>query len=113
MACLFFLLGLLSIPVTHQQLTPAEAFGYAAVRGLNLELEKLGQQLWLLPSHDELLQAVQEFNPSYLVVDTCLLDKHHKRASTLRDQLHATNVVEVLNDGTLVAFEDICKSAWS
>lgn len=95
-------------PAAHQR-SPAEAFGYEAVRGLNDELEKLGQQLWLLPSYDELSQAVKELNPSHVIVDTCLLDRHHKRASTLHDKLQATNVVEVVDDGTLVAFEDIAK----
>jgi len=94
---------------SHQVRTPAEAFGYEAVRRLNDELEKLGQQLWLLPSHDEFSEAVHHMQPNHVVVDTCLLDRHHKRASALSDKLQATNVVEVLNDGTLVAFEDIAK----
>lgn len=96
-------------PATHQPRTPAEAFGYIAVRGLKYELEKLGQQLWLLPSLDELSQVVQELNPNHVVVDTCLLDRHHKRASALSDNLQSTDVVEVVNDGTLVSFEDIAK----
>jgi deoxyribodipyrimidine photolyase len=96
-------------PVHHQPLTPAEAFGYEAVRRLNNELEKLGQQLWLLPSHDELSHVVQKLKPGHVVVDTSLLDRHHKLASTLSDKSQATNVVEVVNDGTLVAFEDIAK----
>eukprot|EP00986_Skeletonema_menzelii_P015647 scaffold12308_cov127-Skeletonema_menzelii.AAC.2 len=96
-------------PVNHQPRTPAEAFGYTAVCRLNNELEKLGQQLWLLPSHDELSQVVKKLNPSHVVVDTGLLDRHLKLASSLSDKLQATNIVEVVNDGTLVAFEDIVK----
>jgi deoxyribodipyrimidine photolyase len=90
------------------QLTPAEAFGYAAVRGLNDKLKALGQHLSLLPSYDDLPHVVNELKPSHVIVDTCLLDRHHNRASTLRDKLQATNVVEVVN-GTLVEFENIAK----
>lgn len=98
---------------TTHQLTPAEAFGFAATRALNDELESLGQTLHLFPSQDDLVQVVQSLSPSHLVVDTCLLDMHHNNAQTLSEKLHAvtnaTNVLEVMDDGTLVSFNDVAK----
>ena len=98
---------------TTHQLTPAEAFGFAATRALNDELESLGQTLQLFPSQDDLVQVVQELSPCHLVVDTCLLDMHHNHAKTLSEKLlavtNATNVLEVMDDGTLVSFNDVAK----
>lgn len=98
---------------TTHQLTPAEAFGFAATRALNDELENLGQNLQLFPSQDELVQVVQELSPSHLVVDTCLLDMHHNHAKNLSEKLlavtNATNVLQIMDDGTLVPFNDIIK----
>jgi len=112
------------------QLTPVEAFGYAAVHSLNHSLGKFGQKLWLIPPHGDndegdnnhlaiIAHAVQELKPSHVVVDVSLVEQNQGRASKLRDTLNTLNgrennntpiVVEVMDDdGLLIPSEEVPK----
>eukprot|EP00580_Thalassiosira_gravida_P015550 CAMPEP_0201660506 /NCGR_PEP_ID=MMETSP0494-20130426/3144_1 /ASSEMBLY_ACC=CAM_ASM_000839 /TAXON_ID=420259 /ORGANISM="Thalassiosira gravida, Strain GMp14c1" /LENGTH=693 /DNA_ID=CAMNT_0048138409 /DNA_START=134 /DNA_END=2215 /DNA_ORIENTATION=- len=127
-----------------QQLTPVKAFGYAAVHALNDALGELGQKLWIIPSqnddhdhdHDRgallssIARTVRKLNPSHVVVDVDLLDRHHDYASELRNKLQTTNnndddddddddenntstlidVVEIMDDGLLIPFDKVPKA---
>ncbi len=105
------------------EVTPAEAFGYGAVRALNDALGKFGQKLFVISSHpsseakghdkwDEILavkELIEKLKPQNVVVDISSLDLHHNYASKLRNVLNNTNinVVDVLDDGMLFPFEKL------
>ena len=113
------------------ELTPVQAFGYAALHSLNKSLAEFGQKLWLIPTHDGsgdsddvlsvMAETVQQVNPRHVVVDVSLLDRHCNYTSKLRDKLlsitndntmtYAPNVVEVLfDDGLLIPFDSVSKA---
>ena len=113
-----------------EQLTPVQAFGFVAANSLNDTLGELGQKLLFIPSEGEeetehydplsmIYQAVQILNPTYVVVDVCLLDRHHNHASKLRDKLqnrvgenenNTSVVIEVLDDGLLIPYDKVPKA---
>ena len=112
---------------SYDTMTPSDAFGYAAALSLNDALGRMGQKLWFVTrTHSErdeddsisvMARALISLRPSYIVVDTSLLDRHHNRASRLLEELHRiesidrndvkatmTTVVEVMDDGLVIPF---------
>jgi len=120
----------------RSKLTPAEAFGYAAVNALDHSLGEFGQKLWLIPSEVSehggnnedcdpshlIADAVQQLRPTHVIVDACLLDRHDNHTSRLRDKLlqsidddentinDASTVIEVMDEGTLIPFDKVAKA---
>jgi len=111
---------------TSIEVTPAEAFGYAAVRALNDALGKFGQKLWVIPTRQiselegsdrcdaslAVAEIIKNMKPQHVVVDVSSLDLHRDRVSKLRKVLNDTNVdvVDVLDDGMLFPFEKVAKT---
>lgn len=106
------------------ELTPVQAFRYAALHSLNKSLAGFGQKLWLIPTHGCIkmipqAKTIQEVNPSHVVMDVSLLDRHCNYTSKLRDKLesmsndntitYTPNIVEVFDDGLLIPFDKISK----
>lgn len=114
-----------NIPTTQigrDEITPVEAFGFAALQSLSASLEEMGQRLWLLPSEssrEEVLDpatvmanVVKELQPEHVIVDTCILDQHRKYASKLRDNLEpqcGINVIEIVDEGLLIEYQKLPK----
>lgn len=113
------------------EITPAEAFGHAALHSFNATLGKKGQRIHVLSSISMIAKMVKELNPTTIVVDVSLLDRHCNHASRLRDKLHCTNenndsdddcdytsrytdaipnIIEVLDDGLLIPMNKIPKA---
>lgn len=109
------------------ELTPVQAFGYAALHALNCSLDELGQKVNLIPiiggNDDDMISTlaniVQELKPTNVVVDVSLLDKHCNHASLLRDRIQSpkekndgsttSNVIEVVDDGLIIPFDKVHK----
>ncbi|KAL7537930.1 hypothetical protein ACHAWF_005944 [Thalassiosira exigua] len=114
--------------VKRDEITPAEAFGYAALQAFDDALGERGQRVWLISSQDEerecdptsiIARAARELQPSHVVVDVSLLDRHRDPAAKLRSRLqdtydentnHVPGVVEVMDDGLLISFDDVPKA---
>lgn len=113
------------------ELTPVQAFGYAALHSLNNSLAEFGQKLWLVPTRgcsgdsDDMVsimaKTTKEVNPSHVVMDVSLLDRHCNYTSKLRDKVqsilddntitYTPNVVEVFDDdGLLIPFDRVSKA---
>ena len=112
------------------ELTPVQAFGYAALHSLNDSLAELRQKLWFVPTRgcsgnsDDVVsimaKTTEEINPKHVIVDVSLLDKHCNYTSKLLDKLQSMiddntityipNVVEVFDDGLLVPFDRVSKA---
>lgn len=112
----------------YDTMTPSDAFGYAAALSLKDSLGRMGQHLWFVKRacserHEDdsisvMARALINLRPSYIIVDTSLLDRHHNRASRLFEELRRieskvdrgnvtatmTTVVEVMDDGLLIPF---------
>ena len=128
---------------TTSIVSPVEAFGYAALHSLNNSLGELGQRILLVPTNVKacgkgedygggggdnndtivsiMAKTIQELNPSHVVVDVSLLDRHHDYTSKLRKKLHNINesksdsngspilIEEVMDDGLLISFDKVHK----
>jgi len=115
------------------ELTPVQAFGYAALHSLNKSLVEFGQKLWLVPTCDSggrgdsddmisiMAETIEEVNARHVVVDVSLLDRHCNHTSKLLDKLQSINskdssnnfipnVVEVFDDGLLIPFHNVSKA---
>ena len=110
------------------ELTPVQAFGYAALHSLNKSLAEFGQKLWLVPTRgcggdvvSVMAKTIEEVNARHVVVDVSLLDRHYNYTSKLRNKLqsisndntitYTPNIVEVLfDDGLLIPFEKVSKA---
>eukprot|EP00956_Cyclotella_meneghiniana_P003637 scaffold4438_cov56-Cyclotella_meneghiniana.AAC.1 len=104
--------------INKDDITPVEAFGYAALMSLRDSLEELGQKLFLIPSEIDgvvdydpvsvIANAVGEIQPENVIVDTCLLDQHQNNASRLRDKItnskQSTKVVEIIDESLLIDY---------
>ena len=112
-------------PISRDEITPVEAFGYSALHSLSESLEEMGQKLWLLPSNikknEEELDSVsimagivQELQPDHVIVDTCLHEQHKQYASKLRTRIknleHTPNVIEIMDEGLLIDYEKLPKA---
>ena len=115
------------------EITPVEAFGYAAMNSLNDSLGEMGQKLWLMPPEvageedydpvSTIADAIQRLKPAHVIVDTCILDEHFNHASRIRDKLqsldiienanninYAPSVEEVMDEGLLIPFDKVPKA---
>lgn len=111
---------------TSIEVTPAEAFGYAAARALNDALGKFGQKLWVIPTQQisepevndtcdaslSVAEIIKKIKPQHVVVDVSSLDLHRDRGSKLRKVLNDTkiDVVDVLDDGMLFPFKKVANT---
>lgn len=110
--------------INKDDITPVEAFGYAALTSLRDSLEQLGQKLFLIPSKIDgvvdydpisiIANAVREIQPDNVIVDTCLLDQHQNNASRLRDKItnskQSTNVIEIIDESLLIDYNKLPKA---
>jgi deoxyribodipyrimidine photolyase len=121
--CIVWPFGTVPTRFRKDEITPAQAFGFAAIQSLNDSLVELGQKLWLIPSEVNgqvdydpvtvIADAVQELQPASVVVDTCLLDQHQNHFSRLRDKsqhLSHVSVLEIVDEGLLIDYSKLPKA---